>query len=177
MRARTLVRVSARVGAIPIATLMVGCWKDDYAVIPPDVLRFQPTAAGAPEGWLVAPLEVALECPDGENARLYVLYPESVAEDDAPTPMAAAVLYPSGAFDFVYAPEPGDPLAGSHFADPDRLSREWAIRQIFWTLGMVPVEFGDNIRIDRVSRDHHVRLRLGEDVPQRPAQSAPRTGG
>lgn len=125
-----------RTGISWLAAFAVGCWKDDLAEIPPDVLQFRPPV-DAPRDWLVSPLEVGLECPDGENARFYVLYPRaSVATDAAAMPVA--VLYPSGAFDFVYAPEPSDPLVGTHFAEPSRLSQAWAVRQVFTTLGMYP---------------------------------------
>ena len=125
-----------RTGISWLAALSVACWKDDLAEIPPDVLRFRP-AVDAPGGWLVSPIEVGLECPDGENARFYILYPEaSVATDAEALPIA--VLYGSGAFDFVYAPEPSDPLVGTHYADPSRLSQAWSVHQVFTTLGMYP---------------------------------------
>lgn len=112
-----------------------GCWKGTYTEIPPDILRFEPPVE-APLDWLLAPFEVNLRCPDGANARFYMLYPESATPDGAPMP--AAVLYHSGSFDFVYAPEAGDPLGGTHFTSPSRLGSEFAIRQLFSTLGMYP---------------------------------------
>src|SRR5262245_59269130 len=79
-----------------------GCWKDVYGEIPPDVLQFRPESGG-PDGWQVSPIDVpGLQCPDSEPARFYVLYPQNVGAD----PMLAAVLYHSGSFDYVYAPEP-----------------------------------------------------------------------
>ncbi|MEQ1507156.1 MAG: hypothetical protein ABMB14_33315 [Myxococcota bacterium] len=113
-----------------------GCWKDDLAEIPPDVLQFQPEIE-APPGWLVAPVAVDLACPDGEDGRFYVVYPESAAEEGA-APISAAVVYHSGSFDFVFAPDPSDPLAGTHYSDPPRLTAAWAIDQVFVTLGMYP---------------------------------------
>lgn len=120
--------------ALPLM-LAAGCWKATYAEIPPDVLRFEPPVE-APRDWLLAPFEVGLECPDGANTRFHVLYPESATPDGEPMP--AAVLYHSGAFDFVYAPKHGDPLSGTHFASPSRLGSEFAVRQVFATLGMYP---------------------------------------
>lgn len=125
-----------RKGLLALTALTAGCWKDEFAVIPPDVLQFQPPIE-ARRDWLVAPIDVSLECPDGQNARFYLLYPKEAAVEGA-APIPTAVLYPSGSFDFVYAPEPSDPLTGTHYADPSRLSGEWAIRQVFATLGMYP---------------------------------------
>lgn len=120
--------------AVAIALVASGCWRDDLAEIPPDVLRFQPEVE-APQGWLLLPIELELRCPDGAPARTYLLYPE---EADPQAPMPAATVFHSGAWDFVFAPDPQDPLAGTHFAEPDRLSSEWANRQVFVTLGMYP---------------------------------------
>src|SRR5687768_7818498 len=117
------------------ALVLSGCWKDEYAEIPPDVLSFQPEV-DAPRGWLVAPIDVSLECPDGTYDRFYVLYPEKEAREG--TPVRTAIVYHSGAFDFVYAPNPSDPLAGTHYATPARLGSEFAVRQVFVTLGMYP---------------------------------------
>lgn len=111
-----------------------GCWKDEYAEIPDDVIPFQPSVA-APEGWLVAGFDVGLECPDGEPGRFYLLYPQQAEGGD---PIPGAILYHSGAFDFVFAPDAEDPLLGTHFADPSRLTSQWATRQVFATLGMYP---------------------------------------
>lgn len=104
-----------------------------YPVVPPDVLRFQPEIGG-PADWSVSPIELPLQCPDGEPGRFYVLYPDRVPAG----PMPAAVLFHSGSFDYVYAPEPGAPLEGTHFAEPSRLDSEWAVHQVFVTLGMYP---------------------------------------
>lgn len=119
---------------LPVVVLSA-CWKDDLAEIPPDVLQFRPEVE-APADWLVAPLDVNLECPDGTKSRFYLLYPKSAAESGEALP--AAVLYHSGPFDFVYAPDATDPLVGTHHATPSRLSSEWAFRQVFVTLGMYP---------------------------------------
>lgn len=116
-----------------LAVVAAGCWKDDYATVPQDVLVFQPEI-DAPLGWVVEPVSVDLECPDGNPARFYLLRPETPPESAMP----AAVLYHGGAFDFVYAPDPADPLTGTHFVEPSRLTSEWAIRQVFSTLGMYP---------------------------------------
>jgi hypothetical protein len=110
-----------------------GCWKDDYAEIPEGVLAFQPEG-DAPLGWVVAPFEIDLECPDGAPAKFHLLYPE----DADATPGPLAVLYHGGSLDYVFAPDPNDPLAGTHYANPSRLTSEWATREVFSTLGMYP---------------------------------------
>ncbi len=119
---------------IAIVLVAGGCWRDDLAEIPPDVLRFQPEVE-APMGWLLLPIELELSCPDGTRDRTYLLYPAGASPDE---PMPAAILFHSGAWDFVFAPDPQAPLEGTHFADPSRLSSEWANRQLFVTLGMYP---------------------------------------
>ncbi|MCB9696365.1 MAG: hypothetical protein H6738_06255 [Alphaproteobacteria bacterium] len=116
------------------ASTLTGCWKDDYAEIPPDVLQFQPPVE-APAGWLIQPFDVNLECPDGEQTRFYLLYPTAAVGGP---PMAAALMLHGGSFDYVYAPDPVQPLEGSHYATPSRLTRQYAVHQIFATLGMYP---------------------------------------
>ena len=118
-----------------LSLVATGCWKDDLADIPADVFRFDPEVE-APSDWLIRPLEINLECPDGSPTRFYLLYPSEAADSTEALP--AAVVYHSGSFDFVFAPDPSAPLTGTHFASPDRLSSEWAVRQVFATLGMVP---------------------------------------
>jgi hypothetical protein len=119
--------------ALLLAVGSSGCWKDDYAAIPQDVLSFQPEV-DAPLGWVVEPIPVDLECPDGTPARFYLLRPEDVPAE----PVPVAVLYHGGSLDFVYAPDPADPLSGTHYVEPSRLTAEWSIRQVFATLGMYP---------------------------------------
>jgi hypothetical protein len=116
--------------------LVSGCWKTEFATLPATTLEF--TAQDAPEGWLITPIEVDLECPNGENARYYFVYPTEEAAEGAA--LEAAVVYHSGAFDFVFAPTTEDPLAGTHFSAPNRLDHAWAIRHVFATLGMLPNE-------------------------------------
>lgn len=127
--------------ATAIAALsLAGCWKDDYQTLDGGDLEFQPQV-DAPAGWVVKPFDSLLECPDGEPARYYFLHPEEVPAQ----PMRAAVLYHGGAFDYVFAPNAQDPLAGTHFAQPERLSREYAVHQVFATLGMYPEPDPDHL--------------------------------
>ena len=128
----------------PLSSLLLaglvlsGCWKLDPDTLPETAVAFSPEGAEAPEGWTVVPFDVPLSCPNGEDARFYFLYPEQAAADG--TVLSAAVIYHSGAFDFVYAPSAEDPLAGTHYAVPGRLDSGWAIRNLFVTLGMLPEE-------------------------------------
>ena len=137
MRAEVCLRSTQRlVLAAGLGLLVSGCWKTEFTEIPPTALEF--TAEGAPKGWLITPIEVDLECPNGEDARFYFVYPTEEAAEGAA--LEAAVIYHSGAFDFVFAPTTDDPLAGTHFSSPTRLEHAWAIRHIYVTLGMLPNE-------------------------------------
>jgi hypothetical protein len=143
---RVALRFTARlVAGVAPALAAWGCWKGEYAQIPPGAFRFQPEFAGAPADWSVAPIDVGLSCPDDESAPMYLLYPDASAEEGS-EPLPVALLFVSGAFDFVYAPDPGSPLLGTHFAEPPRLTASWAIDHVFVTLGMSP---------DRSDREIH----------------------
>lgn len=114
-----------------------GCWKTRFADVPTDAsIAFTPELE-APPGWTVLPIPVNLECPTGEDTRFHLLYPETEVGGG---PLPVAVLYHSGAFDFVYAPTPGEPVGGTHFATPGRLDEGWAIRHVFATLGLLANE-------------------------------------
>ncbi len=136
--------------ALLVALAPTGCWKEEYAELPLQTVAFAPEAGPVEEGWVVEPVLLpGLLCPDGETARMHMVYPEAAASDPnsstgtggtggPPGGFPAAVLYPSGSFDFVFAPDPGDAFAGAHFAEPERLSVDWATRHAFTTLGMYP---------------------------------------
>ena len=115
---------------------ITGCWKTEFSEVPATALEF--AADGAPAGWLITSIDVDLECPNGEDARFYFVYPTKEAEEGAA--LEAAVIYHSGAFDFVFAPTTDDPLAGTHFSTPSRLDNGFAIRHVYATLGMLPNE-------------------------------------
>lgn len=131
---RSLVRQSPLFACV----LLVGCWSTELTELPDAEVAFDPEVGDAPEGWMVAALDVNLTCPNGSDVRFYALYPSDAATSGQPVP--TAVVYHSGAFDFVYAPTTEDPLAGTHYASPSRLDGGWAIRNIFVTLGMLPDE-------------------------------------
>jgi hypothetical protein len=117
--------------AILIAT---GCWKLEYSELGQGAVAFDPVA-GAPEGWMVSFHKLPLECPDGEQTQVYVVHPEA---SDGPIPYA--VVYHSGALDWVFAASLGNPLAGPSYQPESHLGSEWAFRQVFTTLGMYPAE-------------------------------------
>ena len=112
-----------------------GCWKTELAELPSSAVAFAPADIAVPAGWVVEPIESTLTCPDGGKSTYYVVYPKGTT-----TPLPAAVIYHPGAFDYVFAPDPAAPLDGAHYANPPRLSRDWSVRQVFVTLGMIPAD-------------------------------------
>jgi len=141
----------ARTSLLLLLPLAVsGCWKEEYAELPLQRVAFAPEAGPVEAGWVVEPVVLpGLLCPDGEVAQMHMVFPEAAAlegtgTDTTVTPTGpvggfpAAVIYPSGSFDFVAAPNPGDPFDGAHFAEPERLSIDWATRHAYTTLGMYP---------------------------------------
>ncbi|MFH1465099.1 MAG: hypothetical protein ABIO70_12005 [Pseudomonadota bacterium] len=118
--------------SLALLLLASGCWKLDdpavgYDIIPLDnqhvvnpdlvVQTFEPTPP--------------LKCPDGSSATFYAVYDTKLA---GAVPLA--VVFHSGAFDYVKNPAQDDFLAGTHFAPEDRLDLEWAQLRVFSTLGM-----------------------------------------
>ena len=116
-----------------------GCWKTELATPPVDAVAYAPAGLDVPDGWIVEAFEIPLPCPDRQRSTYYFVHPT-----DAVAPMPAAVLYHSGSFDYVFAPDPADPLAGAHFASPDRLGRDWSVRQVYTTLGLYPPTVADD---------------------------------
>ena len=113
------------------AFTLSGCWKSNPAVLPAGRVDFAPKALPTITGWVVESFDTSLTCPDGLPAPLYVVSPATSAG-----PLPVAVILHSGAFDYVPDPPANDPIGGPHLQDPPRLSREWAIRRVFATLGM-----------------------------------------
>ena len=126
-----------RSSAIALIVLATGCWKLDDTVISYDVVPLENQHVVA-EDLVVQTFEPSppLECPDGEPATFYAVYDSSLT-----TPVPAAIVFHSGAFDYVKNPAQDDYLAGTHFAADDRLSRAWAQTRVFSTLGM----WGDSV--------------------------------
>lgn len=107
-----------------------GCWKEHDTAIDASVVRLDNDHVGDLE-ILIHTYETELACPDGGNASFYVVVPESVQE-----PAPVAVLFHSGAFDYVKSPSATDFLDGTHYADENRLTASWSQERVFFTLGM-----------------------------------------
>lgn len=114
-----------------LAGLAIACFRGDLPALPATT-PFAP-AAGAASGWLVHTTPTGLTCPDGEPAEMVLVHPEQ-----GTGAIPVTVVFHSGAFDYVLEPDPEAPLAGLHYASPDRLTAAFAARQIHATLGMFP---------------------------------------
>lgn len=108
-------------------------WKDldemntlDPSEVPYSVPGLEATDA------VVTSFDAAQTCPDGEPATFFVVYREGVTSD-APV----AVVFHSGAFDYVIDPDDDQPLSGDHYYLDSRLTRTWSISKIWETLGML----------------------------------------
>ena len=80
---------------------------------------------------VISAFDVSLDCPTGEDARFFLVYPT-----DAAGPLPVAIVLHSGAFDYVTEPDPASALAGSHYRTESRLDRGWAISKVWETLGL-----------------------------------------
>jgi hypothetical protein len=120
-------------------TLVAGCWKTELEELSADRVAFSP-AAGFVDDWVVEAFELDIECPDGENSRFYLVYPEAsdLRVDDLAAPLPLALVLHSGSFDYIKTPNPGDPLIGESLQPNVRLDAAWAIQRVFVTLGMYP---------------------------------------
>jgi hypothetical protein len=121
-----------RTTIIALIALSTGCWKLDDTLISYDVVPLENQHVVA-ENLVVQTFEPSprLECPDGEAATFYAVYDSSIT-----TPVPVAIVFHSGAFDYVKNPAQDDYLAGTHYAADDRLSRAWAKTRVFSMLGM-----------------------------------------
>jgi hypothetical protein len=125
---RHLLPVLATVALLGLAG--TGCWRlhdtaVDYGIVP---LRNENTSKGSV--WVRA-YDTDLACPDGEYASFYVVY-----DDEAREPAPVAIVFHSGAFDYVTNSVGTDPTVGTHYATANRLSAAWAKERVFFTLGM-----------------------------------------
>lgn len=120
--------------------LIAGCWTPDLAMLPEGQTPFAPEVDDAPTGWLVTGLDVGATCPDGADARVYVIHPDQATLDaqDVDINWPATVLFHSGSLDLRTAPIAGEPTLGPGLQDPTRLTLDWSVRQLFATLGMYP---------------------------------------
>ena len=115
----------------------VGCLRPPPAVPPNTPWGFASDPPG-PADWIAHTLPLPLTCPDGELSSLVI-----VAPPDPTAALPAAVIYHSGSFDFVFAPNSDAPLIGPHYASPSRLTSDFALRHVYSTLGTHPNGISD----------------------------------
>ncbi len=112
--------------------LAVGCWKLDDLTIDATVVPFDNPHVGTRTAVVTSfSPDPPLDCPDGRPATFFVVHDEAITDE---TPVA--VVFHSGAFDYVTNATPGSPLDGTHYADEDRLNSDWAAERVFQLLGM-----------------------------------------
>ncbi|MCB9764404.1 MAG: hypothetical protein H6739_31815 [Alphaproteobacteria bacterium] len=111
-------------------TLLAGCWNfPDGGEL--DTVAFDNAIVNTQTG-VIETIETNLECPDGEKARLYVVYDQSIT---AAAPVA--IVFHSSTFDYVTNPQPEAPLVGTNYAGSEsRISWSWAVRKVWETFGM-----------------------------------------
>lgn len=103
----------------------MGCYKDfqDLAEINLKDIPFENPDLEA-EGAQVSTFTADLDCPDGEPATFFAVYPVNS------TPSQIAIVFHSGAFDYQdFTEEVG-------FHSPSRMNQQWAREKVWDTLGM-----------------------------------------
>lgn len=120
-----------------VGMTMVACWDGERSELPISTLDFEPES-GEVEGWTVTERTLDLACPDGRDARVWFVHPDT---PDGPLP--TVVLYHNGSFDYVEDPVAGQPLTGTGYQDVSRLELPWAVQMVFATLGMYPDPLAD----------------------------------
>ncbi len=111
----------------------VACWKTDDQYLNYQTIRLDNEYVDQEiEVFVQTFITYTLTCPDEEPARFYVVYRSDISPDPD-----VAIVFHSGAFDYVQDPQPGAPLEGQHYVQGDnRLLRSWASTRVFSTLGM-----------------------------------------
>ncbi len=114
---------------------LAGCWNDPITV-DLGAVRFVHEGARVTTG-VIETDAWDLDCPDGQQARFYVLHDTTWTE-----PVPVAILLHGSAFDYVIDPAEDDPLDGPHYAAGNgsvtRLHRAWGVGKAWEALGMVP---------------------------------------
>ena len=112
---------------------LTGCWKPydtlvelDFAEVPYEIDALQATDA------IITGFESDLVCPDGSPARIFAVYRTGLTEA-API----AIVFHSGAFDYVLDPDADHPLYGEHYYLESRLERGWSVSKVWETTGML----------------------------------------
>lgn len=110
-----------------ILCIASGCWKPPLNSLPDSELNFHPFSGDLFENWIVETIDMPLICPDGALNTLTLVRPTGDI-----TPNGTAIVFHPTSFDFGYV-EMG---AKKTFQDPVSLSRDWALRRVYSTLGM-----------------------------------------
>ena len=114
------------------AALLSGCFKldADMAVLDTTVIPYEHPSLVVDDA-VIRSVDTPLTCPDGEPARIHMVYRE-----DASEPAPAVVVFHSGAFDYVLDHGTSGPLSGPHFHAEPRLTQPFTIRKVWETLGL-----------------------------------------
>jgi hypothetical protein len=125
------------------ALLLVGCFSPQGEPLEFETLPFENDHTLFPD-IVLRPFEFPeLLCPDGEPSVFYAVYREGMTE-----PAPIVLFFHAGAFDYVYNPDPTNPLAGGGYRDERRFSAEWAGNKVFETFGLLPGEAIDPAEIN-----------------------------
>jgi len=123
------------VTALAILTLL-GCFKpyEELPVLDFDEVPFDNGLVESADA-RVRTFSTGLPCPDGARARFHLVY-----RADTTAPVPVALVFHSGAFDYVLNPDArqDDPIYGATWRADSRLDRDWADKMVWETLGMYP---------------------------------------
>lgn len=123
-----------------LGLVLLGCWRpyDDDQSVDWDRVYLENENLDAPT--IVQTYTTSLSCPDGEPAKFYAVYQEDLASDPP-----VAIVFHSGAYDYVTNQNQADALKGTCVRGESedglcRLSRSWASDRVFSTIGMGTTE-------------------------------------
>ncbi len=123
---------------IPVLLVFFGCfsnywWKnlDEMNSLDPSEVPYRVDGLDATDAYVTS-FDAGITCPDGEPASFFAVYREGQTENNP-----VALVFHSGAFDYVLEPDEEQPLAGEHYYLDSRLERAWSVSKIWETLGML----------------------------------------
>ena len=106
-------------------TLLIGCWKEFSELPQVDINKIPfENPELQQESVYVSVLDSNLTCPDGQQAPIFVVYPET---DE---PLSVAVIFHSNPVAFI------TDFEKSNAQLPDRLSAKWVENKLWETLGL-----------------------------------------
>ena len=114
------------------------CWKPAFNELPTLQDTFDPRSGDEMEGWEVSVTDLPLNCPDGKNSTLTMIRPIVPGEATSTT-----LLFHSGSFDYTYT----DVGAQKQFRSSNSLTRDWALRRVFTTIG----QYVDDVEDDALT--------------------------